>query len=188
MVAYRQSFKMGSRGLFPNQPSVRSGPDRIDVAQGCSLKQVVLLDHMLVAVFFQQSGNGGQVLFDVDFHDQLFDLRPILILDPLENIEFALLDVDLEQIDGFDLVLFDDARQCAELGLKGLRGEPFRQDGIGLLHELSHFGDAGFLLIEHESLDDLFFRLGIGVEPREQGETGEKCKSGVARFGRRARS
>jgi hypothetical protein len=52
-IVHRQSFNMGLCGLLPNQASLRNGPDRIDLAQGCSLKQVILFDHMLVALFFE---------------------------------------------------------------------------------------------------------------------------------------
>ena len=86
-------------------------------------EQRILLDENLEAVLLQQGGNGLQVGLLIHFDDHLPYLGPVAGAEPLEHIQFALLDVDLEEIDAVDALVCNDAGQGPERRREGLGGE-----------------------------------------------------------------
>jgi len=69
----------------------------------------------------------------VNLQNNLLDHLPIIILDAGQHIQFAFLDVYLQQIDPFNYVLVNDIGECSELARDRLTLQPLCQQLINLL-------------------------------------------------------
>ena len=83
----------------------------------------------------QQRDHRLPVLRNIYLQHDLLDLLPVCLVDPRQNVPFALLDVDLQQIDAFDLLLLDDSGGGPKRRRERLRGEPVIQNLIRLFDE-----------------------------------------------------
>src|SRR5688572_23861891 len=173
---------MRSVWLLPYQQPVLRRSNRVNVTERCILEPGILFDDEVKPVPFEQSHNAAEELLKINFQDDLLDLLPVTLLDPIENLQLALFDVDLEKIDALDLLLVHHARQAPQSSRKRLGRKALVEDVVRIVDKLGHSSHARLLLIHHEGFDDFFFGRRIGVKPRQQGKTGEIGQRGGLRF------
>jgi len=96
-----------------------------------------LVDGEGECALLEQRGDLLEQLPGVDLDDQLPDAIPVLRTDAPQHLRFALLDVDLQQIDAFESVLVDDAGERPQRAPERLGAIPLREQSVdvgGLRH------------------------------------------------------
>ena len=101
-------------------------PGRIKIKQPGMLEQCFLFDGTTVPPLDQQIFNLLDRLVGavVDFDHDLIDFRPVAVLDALDDVELALLGINLEEVDLVNLVLPDNVRHGCQSALVGRATEP----------------------------------------------------------------
>ena len=100
-------YEAGPRGRRPN---------RVHVTQVGLSQQRVLLDENLKTVPLEEGRNRLQVFPLIYLDDQLPNLGPISGRESPQDIQLALLDIDLQQVDPVDAFLGHDAGEGSQLG------------------------------------------------------------------------
>jgi hypothetical protein len=102
----------------------RLGARGVEVVEPRALEQRLLLDHAAVAARGEQRLHALHRFAAriVHLHDELPDLRPVLVGDPLHDRELALFRVDLEQVDALETLLADQIRHACQAAF--VRGAP----------------------------------------------------------------
>src|SRR3989442_5676592 len=108
---------MRVRRLLPYEAGPRGRrPNRVHVTQVGLSQQRVLLDEDFKAVPLEQGRNRLQVSPLIYLDDQLPNPGPITGRESAQDIQLALLDIDLQQVDTVDALLGDDAGEGSQLG------------------------------------------------------------------------
>src|SRR5437867_1982696 len=107
---------MGVGGLLPYEAGPRRRrSNRVHVTQLGLSQQRVLLHESLEALPLQQGRNRLQVLPLIHLDDQLSNFGPITGLESPQDVQFALLDINLEEVYPVDALLGDNAREGSQL-------------------------------------------------------------------------
>src|SRR5690242_7029493 len=100
---------MGVRTLIAAETLACLGrSNRIHVTEVHSLQQIILLDEDLEPMIGHKIGDWIQISLRVDLDDELPNLDPVGFGQSKQDVEFALLDVDLEEVDAIDLSFADN--------------------------------------------------------------------------------
>ena len=105
----RKDADMPFGGLLPQEAVRRRWPNGVHVAQFGFSQQRVLLDQNLIALLFQQRGNGLEVSLLIHFDHQLANLGPVLGADSLQHVPLTFFNIDFQQIDAFQALFRDHA-------------------------------------------------------------------------------
>ena len=105
--------------------------DRIKQHVSLLARALIVVDADVEAAALELRADLGDTVTDpMDFDDDLFDQRPVLLLDTSEHIELAFLDVELEQVDLPNAVLGDDLGDGPNLTRHGFAAQASAQETL----------------------------------------------------------
>src|SRR4026209_1689459 len=87
----------------------------VHVTKVRALQKVVLFHGHIKSVVGQETDDRTKICLGIDFDDELANLRPVALRQPMQDVQLTLYDVDFQQIDLLDAALRDDTRQRPQL-------------------------------------------------------------------------
>src|SRR6266850_2091145 len=106
VCVYRsQGTQMRISRFFSQEVSCRRRANRVHITELRLSQQRVLLDENLIALLLEQCRDRLYVVALIYFNDQLTNLAPITRIEAEQDIQFAFLDIDFEEVNTLDALL-----------------------------------------------------------------------------------